>query len=126
MSSPPARADSLGSTLSIERLADWTRPQDMRVLCEKLQACGVAATPVLDIPGLSNDPHFAARGTFAEVENPQGFRETVYAPYVKMSRSRATARPGPMTGQDNERVLKGLLGLSESRYAELVERRVIA
>ncbi len=108
-----------------ERLADWTRPQDMRALCEKLQARGVAATPVLDVPGLSDDPHFRARGTFAEVENPQGFPETIYAPYVKMSRSRTTARPGPMIGQDNERVLKGLLGLSESRYAELVEKQVI-
>jgi benzylsuccinate CoA-transferase BbsF subunit len=77
------------------------------------------------VPGLSNDPHFRARGTFAEVVNPQGFPETIYAPYVKMSRSRTTARPGPMIGQDNERVLKGLLGLSESRYAELVEKQVI-
>ena len=107
------------------RLADWTRPQDMRALCERLQTRGVAATPVLDIPGLSNDPHFAARGTFVEVENPQGFRETVYAPYVKLSRSRAVARPGPMIGQDNERVLKGLLGLSDSRYADLVEKQVV-
>ena len=44
---------------------------------------------------------------------------------VKMSRSRATARPGPMIGQDNERVLKALMGLSPVRYAELVEKRVI-
>ncbi|MBK7951666.1 MAG: CoA transferase [Deltaproteobacteria bacterium] len=107
------------------RLADWTRPQVMRPLCEKLQARGVAATPVLDVPGLANDPHFAARGTFVELENPQGFRETLYAPYVKMSRSATRARPGPMIGQDNDRILKGLLGLSESRYAELVEKQVI-
>ena len=80
---------------------------------------------VLDMPGLSNDLHFAARGTFVELENPQGFRETLYAPYVKMSRSRTRARPGPMIGQDNDRILKGLLGLSESRYAELVEKQVI-
>jgi benzylsuccinate CoA-transferase BbsF subunit len=57
--------------------------------------------------------------------NPQGFRETVYAPFVKMSRSRPVARPGPMLGQDNDRILKGLLGLSEARYAELVEKQVI-
>ncbi|MEZ4334412.1 MAG: CoA transferase [Myxococcota bacterium] len=107
------------------RLADWTRPQSMRALCEKLQARGVAATPVLDVPGLSDDPHFRARGTFVEVDNPQGFRETLYTPYVKMSRSRPRARPGPMLGQDNERVLKGWLGVSEGEYAELVEKRVI-
>ena len=108
-----------------ERLADWTRPQEMRALCEMLQSRGVAATPVLDIPGLSNDPHFAARGTFAEVENPQGFRETVYAPYVKMSGGNRVARPGPMIGQDNERVWKGVLGISPERYEELVEKQEI-
>ena len=107
------------------RLADWTRPQDMHALCSTLQARGIAATPVLDIPGLSNDPHFAARRTFVEIENPQGFRETVYAPFVKMSRSRTIVRPGPMIGQDNDRILKGLLGISESRYAELVEKKII-
>lgn len=107
------------------RLADWTRPQDARALCERLQARGVAATPVLDVPGLSSDPHFAARGTFVELENPQGFRETVYAPFFKLSRSRPVARPGPMLGQDNERILKGLLGLSDARYAELVGQQVI-
>ncbi|MAG31979.1 MAG: hypothetical protein CL908_13925 [Deltaproteobacteria bacterium] len=107
------------------KLGDWTRPQTMCALCEALQARGVAATPVLDVPGLSDDPHFRARGTFVELDNPQGFRETVYAPYVKMSRSRTRARPGPTMGQDNERVLKGLLGLSDARYSELVEKKVI-
>jgi benzylsuccinate CoA-transferase BbsF subunit len=57
--------------------------------------------------------------------NPQGFRETVYAPYVKLSRSRPVARPGPMLGQDNERVLKGWLGLSDARYAELVAKQIV-
>lgn len=108
-----------------ERLADWTRPQEMRALCEKLQARDIAATPVLDIPSLSDDPHFRARGTFVEVENSQGFNETIYAPFVKMSRSRTIARPGATIGQDNDRVLKGLLGLSDERVAELVEKRVI-
>jgi benzylsuccinate CoA-transferase BbsF subunit len=108
-----------------ERIADWTRVQDARALAENLQARGVAATPILDIPGLANDPHFRARGTFCEVEHPLGFRETIYGPYVKMSRSRPLVRPGPTIGQDNERVLKGWLGLSDARYAELVEKRVI-
>lgn len=107
------------------KLAAWTRPQSARALCESLQARGVAATPALDVPGLSDDPHFRARGTFVEVEYPLGFRETVYAPYVKMSRSRLEPRSGPVLGADNERVLKGLLGLSDARYAELVAEKVI-
>ncbi len=108
-----------------ERLAAWTRPQEARALAEQLQARGVAAAPVLDIPGLASDPHFRARGTFCEVLHPLGFRETLFAPYVKMSRSRPIARSGPMLGQDNERVLKGWLGLSDARYGELVAKRVV-
>jgi len=133
IAAPWARADALATHAGRiadqaalqARLADWTRPQDGRAVCEMLQARGVAATPVLDMPSLSKDPHFAARGTFVDLENPQGFRETVFAPYVKMSRSRTRARPGPMLGQDNERVLKGWLGLDDARFSDLVDRRVI-
>ena len=108
-----------------ERLAAWTRSQAARALAEELQSRGVAAAPVLDIPGLAADPHFRARGTFCEVLHPLGFRETLFAPYVKMSRSRPLARSGPTIGQDNERVLRGWLGLSDARYQELVAKRVI-
>jgi len=66
-----------------------------------------------------------ARGTFVEVEHPLGFRETIYGAYVKLSRSRPSATPGPSIGQDNEYVFKQLLGLSEERYREMVERQVI-
>jgi benzylsuccinate CoA-transferase BbsF subunit len=44
---------------------------------------------------------------------------------VKTSRTEARVNPGPIIGQDNEYVMKELLGLSEERYRELVEREVI-
>jgi hypothetical protein len=34
-------------------------------------------------------------------------------------------RPGPIMGQDNERVFRGLLGMSENEYRSLVEEEVI-
>ena len=108
-----------------ERHAALTRPQEARALAELLQARGVAAAPVLDVPSLASEPHFRARGTFCEVVHPLGFREMLFAPFVKMSRSRPIARSGPMIGQDNERVLKGWLGLSDTRYDELVAQRII-
>jgi benzylsuccinate CoA-transferase BbsF subunit len=108
-----------------EQLSGWTRSQDARALAERLQARGVAATPVLDATGLYEDPHFRARETFCEVMHPLGFRETIYGPYVKMSRSRPVTRPAPPIGHDNERILKGWLGLSDARYEELLEKRVI-
>ncbi len=107
------------------RLEEWTADKDQYELAHLLQSHGVAAAPVLDIAGLYHDPHLRARGTFVEVEHPLGFRETIYGAYVKMSRTPPRVRPGPMMGQDNEKVFKGLLGLSEAEYRRLVEAQVI-
>ncbi|MDY0066760.1 MAG: CoA transferase [Steroidobacteraceae bacterium] len=107
------------------RLAEWTAQYDDRELAELLQREGVAAAPVLNVGDLLHEPHFAARNTFVEVEHPLGFRETIYGPYVKMSRTPPEVRTGPMIGQDNEYAFRGILGLSEERYRDLVERKVI-
>jgi benzylsuccinate CoA-transferase BbsF subunit len=108
-----------------ERIAAWTAPQDDYELAAKLQRNGVPATPVLNVADLLNDPHYRARGTFVEVVHPLGFKETIYGAYVKMSRTPAAVRPGPVIGQDNEHVIKGLLGVSEAEYQRLVEEQVI-
>ncbi|MFN8624760.1 MAG: CoA transferase [Candidatus Binatia bacterium] len=106
-------------------LAAWTKDGDDYELARRLQEHGVAATPVLDVADLRNDIHFRARGTFIDVTHPLGFAETIYGAYVKCSRSEPRVRPGPARGCDNERVFKDLLGLSEARYRELIERQVI-
>lgn len=108
-----------------ERLAAWTRDFDARELAERLQAEGVPAAPVLGVADLLDDPHYRARGTFVPVHHPLGFDETIYGAYVKMSRTPARVEPGPVMGRDNEHVFTGLLGLSEQRYRELVEQKVI-
>jgi benzylsuccinate CoA-transferase BbsF subunit len=108
-----------------ERIAAWTADRNDRALAELLQRHGVAAAPVLCVADLLHDPHFRARRTFVEVEHPLGFRETIYGAYVKTSRSEPAVRPGPAMGQDNERVFRGLLGLSEERYRALVAEQVI-
>lgn len=106
-------------------LAAWTQDRDDYELAQLLQRHGVAATPVLNVADLLSDPHFRARGTFIDVVHPLGFTETIYGAYVKCSRSEPCVRPGPARGCDNERVFKGLLGLTEARYRDLIERQVI-
>ncbi|MBK7978041.1 MAG: CoA transferase [Deltaproteobacteria bacterium] len=108
-----------------EHVAAWTQGQDVNALAATLQAAGVAAAPVLSVADLLHDPHLTARGTFVEVTHPLGFRETIYGAYVKMSVSQPAVRTGPMIGQDNERVFREILGLSDERYQALVDAQII-
>ncbi len=117
------RLDNIESLHS--ELSDWTRPQDDYALAETLQKAGVAAAPVLNIGDLLSDPHYQARNTFVEVEHPLGFKETVYGNYVKTHHAEAPLATGPVMGQDNEHVFKGLLQMPESRYEQLVADQVI-
>lgn len=108
-----------------ERLGEWTAAFDDRELAARLQRHGVAGAPVLNVGDLLHDPHYRARETFVEATHSLGFRETIFGSYVKMSHSRPEVRPGPAIGQDNQYVFKELLGLSEERFCDLVQRRVI-
>lgn len=121
-----SHAGRLGAVETLhERIAAWTAGQEAHALAGRLQQHGVRAAPVLGVADLLHDPHWRARETFVEVEHPLGFRETIYGAYVKTSRSEPAVRPGPVMGQDNERVFQGLLGLPPERYAALVEEQVI-
>jgi benzylsuccinate CoA-transferase BbsF subunit len=108
------------------QLAESTRGCDSFDLAERLQAAGVAATPVLNVGDLLTHPHYRARETFVEVEHPLGFRETIYDVYAKTSGAQFDLKPGPVMGCDNERVFKQLLEIPEERYRQLVEDEVIA
>ncbi len=116
-------------TANIEALhaeiSRWTRGFDDYELAERLQGQGLAAAPVLNVADLLRDPHYKARQTFIEVEHPLGFKETVYGDYVKTAHARSAYRPGPAMGQDNETVYRDLLGMSEARYREWIEQKII-
>jgi benzylsuccinate CoA-transferase BbsF subunit len=107
------------------RLSEWTAKFNDYALARQLQERGVAAAPVLNVADLLHDPHYTARHTFIEVQHPLGFKETIYGAYVKTSGFEPAIRPGPMIGQDNEHVFKGLLGLTAEQYQALVERKII-
>jgi benzylsuccinate CoA-transferase BbsF subunit len=125
----PELATAAGRVAAIaaihEHIAAWTAGQDDYQLAAALQSHGVPATPVLNVADLLSDPHYKTRNTFVEVQHPLGFNETIYGAYVKMSRSVPRVRPGPAIGADNERVLKGLLGVPDAEYARLVAEQVV-
>lgn len=108
-----------------EKLAEWTAGHDDRELADTLQKHGVAAAPVLNVADLLNDPHYKARETFIEVRHPLGFDETIYGSYVKLGGTPPDVKPGPVIGQDNERVFLELLGMERGRFDKLVAEEII-
>lgn len=134
MDNPPwAQADEFSSLTKRlqnidalhKHIAQWSKAFDDFELTEKLQQQGVAAAPVLNISDLLHNPHYQARGTYVELTHPLGFKETIYGAYVKTSKTEANIRPGPTIGQDNERVFKGMLGMTDEVYNKLVADEVI-
>ena len=125
----PALASLAGRVQAIDHLhaeiAKWTHTHHDRALTDRLQAVGIAATPVLKVADLLDDPHYRARDTFIEVRHPLGFDETIYGRYVKMSRTPAVVKPGPVMGQDNDHAFLNILGLDDGEYQSLKESRVI-
>ncbi|HPP82228.1 MAG TPA: CoA transferase [Rubrivivax sp.] len=125
----PALSTLAGRLAAIDelhaRLGEWTQGFDDRELAQTLQAAGVAASPVLNVGDLLDDPHYRARGTFVEVVHPLGFRETIYGGYVKMSRGTPAVQPGPVLGRDNDHAFLDILRLPEDEYRRLQDSKVI-
>ncbi len=107
-------------------IGEWTRHYSHLELMHLLQQAGVTAGAALRPQDLMSDPHLRARDFFVslpreivgEHEYPWiGFRlEGVAAHHRKAA---------PLFGQDNEYVLKELLGLSQSEIQRLAQEGII-
>lgn len=104
------------------RIADWTRNQDDYAVMKRCQDAGIAAGVVQSAEDmLRRDPQLSARGFFESI--PHFKRGQVVASGIPLG---LTATPGRTThagssvGHDNELVLRGLVGLSETEWKELV------
>ena len=98
----------------------WTTTRTREEVAAELQAAGIEAVPVEDFGDLHDDPQVAHRGHFVRFTHP-AMGERLY----ERNGSRlgdapcAYTRPGPTLGQDNEWVLRDVLGLSEAERERL-------
>ncbi len=108
-------------------ISDWTQGQDATELAERLQAAGVAATPVLTVPEIFNTPQHQARDWWHMMPQPDGTSYHYYGRGWTLSETPVELlTPPPPYGQDNRSVYQGLLGLSDAEYAQLVEEKVVS
>ena len=113
-----------------EIISGWTNGLDKYELMHCLQAAGIPAGPVLTGKDVHFDPQYRSRGFLERVTYPPerglGTRPFIGRPY-KFSRSPLRIQgPSPAFGQDNEQVLRDLLGMNGSTYEALVQDSVIA
>ncbi len=96
----------------------------------ELEAIGrerdLAIARVLDIADIARDPHYRERGMFVEWDDPVAGRVKGAGVAPKFSGTPGGVwRGAPWLGQDNERVLVGLLGYSPDRFARLRKAGVV-
>jgi crotonobetainyl-CoA:carnitine CoA-transferase CaiB-like acyl-CoA transferase len=106
-----------------EQLARHTRERDAAELMRALQEAGVAAGVAQNVDDLLNhDPHLAARGYFEKI--PHRVKGSVLASGIPTGLCGTPGRTpgaGADFGQDNDYVLRELLGLSGEEIARFEE-----
>jgi crotonobetainyl-CoA:carnitine CoA-transferase CaiB-like acyl-CoA transferase len=103
-----------------EIVSAWTRERSHRDAAAQLQAAGVNAMPVIDIPQLMEDPHLIERGFWEEVTHREAGTWTMDGPPWRFSRTPSHTRlASPCFAEHNDYVLGDLLGLSADEIAQL-------
>jgi len=105
----------------------WTGDRDQGDLVAELRARGITASAVADPSRLAEtNPQFGARTYFETPEHPVvGPMPLPGLPFRYGSIDRWLRTPAPTLGQDNERVLCGVLGLTADDLVELESEHVI-
>jgi crotonobetainyl-CoA:carnitine CoA-transferase CaiB-like acyl-CoA transferase len=106
---------------------NWTQNEEAKELAERLQAVGVAATPVLKIPEIFETAQHKARDWWHLMTPAEGPTYHYYGPGWRLSETPVEIlTPPPTYGQHNKEIYIGMLGLSEEEYLQLVEEKVIS
>jgi len=110
-----------------EQLREWTRTRERSALASELRERGIPASEVAN-PGrlLQTNPQFQARGYFETPPHPVvGEMPLASLPFRYSGVDHWLRTPSPKLGQDNERVLCGILGLSSEDLRQLETDGVI-
>jgi len=109
------------------RIAQWTRARTREEAVSALRERGLSAAPVESVGELFEDPQLAHRGVWRRAPHAGLGEVGLMAPPFVLSETQARAdRAGPMLGEHNEEVFKGLLGLGADEYASLAADGVFA
>jgi benzylsuccinate CoA-transferase BbsF subunit len=101
-------------------MTNWTSSQDPMDVMSNLQKAGIPSGAVLTNKELLLNPHLKERAYFQKASGSAAGSRIYPGPWFKMSKTPGSIRkPAPNLGQDNEKVLTHLLGLSKEDLADL-------
>jgi benzylsuccinate CoA-transferase BbsF subunit len=126
----PAWATLAGRLADEDRLeaavAAWTRSRPRDVAVAALRSASVPVAPVLRPSERSEEPSNLAWGLWPEAEHARhGVRRVDGVPIHLSSTDWRIERAAPLLGQDNERVLCGMLGVPVGELEQLRDEGVI-
>lgn len=109
-----------------QRVTDWTRSRNEWEVTEQLQAAAIAAVPVMDMRDVAEDPHINGRGFYVQLEHAEvGRQKHAGIPWKLHGTPVAIEEPAPLMGEDNEYVIKELLGRSQADLDRLIAEQVV-
>ena len=137
MRQPELATDTRFETAAARRLnrdavnalvAAWCASRSPRDLFEQLQAHGIAAAPVLNSRDLLRDPHLKHRQFYETVSHPEpiGERPIIGRPYKLRFRDAHIKKPGPRFGEDNDSILRDILGKTPEEINALKASNVVS
>ena len=93
----------------------------------ELTVAHVPCAPVRTAREVVSDPHLVERGVWVDIEHPRRGKTRVPISPIRLHGSAPSAieRPAPLLGQDTDRVLSELLGLTAEDLAALHAAGVI-
>lgn len=107
-------------------VSGWTRGRDAHEAAEALQAAGVPASAVQTMGDLLADPQAAQRGALEWTHHPEAGAIPHTRVAFTLSRTPSPIeRPAPVFAQDNDAVLRELLGMSGAEIEELAAHGII-
>lgn len=109
-----------------QAVAAWTAQRSAVATEQALQAVGVPAHLAVTSDDYPHDTQLAHREHLVELPHPRHGRTFVEGPRYRLSATPgAPGRAAPMLGQDNESVLREVLGYDDARIAALSEGGVL-
>jgi crotonobetainyl-CoA:carnitine CoA-transferase CaiB-like acyl-CoA transferase len=123
--STPARAARMEE---IDAMVEaWTRQHTKDAVLAVLREAHVPCAPVRTTAEVVHDPHLGERGMWVEIDHPRRGKTRVPISPIRLhgSAPSTVARPAPLLGQDTDRVLAELLGLTAAELAALHAEGVI-